>query len=96
MSIYSWHEMAIYDLPAAITFITHMKKNKLTYIGHSMGTTMFYVMAIQRPKIASNVKVMFSFAPIAFMTHLKSPIRLLVPFLHEVEVSFFFFFFLIY
>ncbi|XP_011499460.1 PREDICTED: lipase 3-like [Ceratosolen solmsi marchali] len=82
---FSWHEMAIYDLPAVITFITKLKNDDLIYVGHSMGTTMFYVMAIDRPEIASNVKVMFSLAPIAFMTHLKSPVRLLVPFIHEVE-----------
>ena len=79
--------MAIYDLPAEIGYVTKLKQDKLMYIGHSMGTTMFYVMAIDKPEVASNIKAMFSLAPIAFINHLKSPIRLLAPFIHEFEVS---------
>ncbi|KAJ8675732.1 hypothetical protein QAD02_011518 [Eretmocerus hayati] len=82
---FSWHEMAIYDLPTQISFITELKKSNLTYIGHSMGTTMFYAMAIERPDIASKIKAMFALAPVAFVDHIKSPVRLLTPFLNELE-----------
>ena len=79
--------MSLYDLPAEISYIKEMTKGDLQYIGHSMGTTMFYAMAIDRPDIASNIKAMFSLAPVAFMSHLKSPIRLLVPFMREINVN---------
>lgn len=81
--------MGNYDLPAEISYIARMKKGNITYIGHSMGTTMFYAMAIDRPETASKIDRMFSLAPIAFMNHLKSPVRLLAPFLHEIEVKIF-------
>ncbi|KAL6431806.1 hypothetical protein ACFW04_007358 [Cataglyphis niger] len=71
---FSFHEMSIYDLPAIIKFITNMKSQPLhTYIGHSMGTTTFYVMASERPEIARMVKMMISFGPAAFIKHFKSP-----------------------
>ena len=54
----------------------------------AMGTTMFYAMAIERPEVArTNVKAMFSLAPVAFINHLKSPVRLLVPLLSELQVT---------
>ncbi|XP_016839047.1 lipase 3 isoform X2 [Nasonia vitripennis] len=83
---FSWHEMASHDLPAEIAYIAGMKKARLTYIGHSMGTTMFFAMAIDRPESAAKVEAMFALAPVAFMNHLKSPVRLLAPFLREIEL----------
>ncbi|KAI4494865.1 hypothetical protein M0804_001066 [Polistes exclamans] len=77
---FSFHELGIYDLPAMISYITNLKQSNLTYIGHSMGTTSFYVMSIMRPDIASKVQMMFSFAPVAYMGHLNSPIDILAPF----------------
>ncbi|XP_072762549.1 uncharacterized protein [Anoplolepis gracilipes] len=73
---FSLHEMGIYDLPAMITFITNVKSQPLyTYIGHSMGTSNFYIMASQRPEIARMVQMMISFGPGAFLDHMKSPLR---------------------
>lgn len=68
--------MGMYDVPAMISYITNMRSQPLhTYIGHSMGTTMFYVMASSLPHIAENVKTMISLAPVAFLNHIQSPIR---------------------
>ncbi|CAL1684028.1 unnamed protein product [Lasius platythorax] len=73
---FSFHEMGIYDLPAMITFITNMRSQPLhTYIGHSMGTTSFYVMATERPEIARMVQLMISLGPGAFLNHMQSPVR---------------------
>ncbi|KAL7287740.1 hypothetical protein TKK_0018123 [Trichogramma kaykai] len=82
---FSWQEMAKYDLPAEINYIVRIKNASLMYIGHSMGTTMFYAMAIDRPDVAKSVKAMFSLAPIAFMNHLKSPVRILSYYLSEIQ-----------
>jgi len=57
------------------------------YIGHSMGTTAFYVMASEVPKFNRMVRVMVSFAPVAFMKHIKSPIRFFAPFAKDYEVK---------
>lgn len=79
--------MGLHDLPAELQYITRLKRSKIIYIGHSMGTTMFYVMASQRQDIASKVELMFSLAPVAFMNHLESPIRFLAPFSYDIKVS---------
>lgn len=81
--------MAIYDLPAELEHVSKIKQDKMIYIGHSMGTTMFFAMAIDKPKVAENIKAMFALAPVAFLNHIKSPVRLFVPFLKELEVKIF-------
>jgi hypothetical protein len=41
---FSFDEMGKYDLPAAFDYILNLTSSKdLTYIGHSMGTVMFWV-----------------------------------------------------
>lgn len=48
---FSWHEIGIYDLPAMIDLVLLMTgKDKLHYIGHSLGTTVFFVMCAELPK----------------------------------------------
>ncbi|CAL1684027.1 unnamed protein product [Lasius platythorax] len=90
---FSFNELGIYDLPAMITFITNMRSQPLhTYIGHSMGTTSFYIMASERPEIARMVRMMISLAPAAFMNHLKSPIRYFVPLSRQLKTMMQFFF----
>ncbi|XP_072762502.1 lipase 3-like [Anoplolepis gracilipes] len=84
---FSFNEMGIYDLPAMITFITKMRSQPLhTYIGHSMGTTSFYVMASERPEIAEMVQMMISLAPAVFLSHMKSPLKYLLPYWKEYKM----------
>ncbi|KAK7582254.1 hypothetical protein V9T40_013699 [Parthenolecanium corni] len=72
---FSWHEMGVYDLPASIDYILSLTKQRtLYYIGHSMGTTMFYVMASTRPEYNSKIRLMISLSPVAHMGHIKSSI----------------------
>jgi pimeloyl-ACP methyl ester carboxylesterase len=67
--------MGVSDLPAVIDYILETTgSEQILYGGHSMGTTMFYVLASERPEYNSKIRVMFSLAPVAFMSHLKSPI----------------------
>ncbi|KAJ8674147.1 hypothetical protein QAD02_005409 [Eretmocerus hayati] len=69
---FSWHEMGIYDLPAVINYITNQTHQNMTYIGHSMGTTMFCVMATKKPEIASKVKAMFGLSPVVYLSNTRS------------------------
>ncbi|XP_044254846.1 lipase 3-like [Tribolium madens] len=84
---FSWHEMGIYDLPAALYYVSNTtnKPGEIIYVGHSMGTTMFFVLASTKPQVAKNVKLMVALAPVAYMTHVKSPIRYLSPFAYDFE-----------
>lgn len=79
--------MGVYDLPAAITYVKNFTGQKIIYIGHSMGTTMSYIMSSERPDVAKNIRFMMSLAPVAFMSHLKSPLRIIGPFANDISVS---------
>lgn len=52
-----------------------------------MGTTMAFVMLASKPEYNDKIQAVFAMAPVAFMGHVKSPIRLLAPFSHDIEVS---------
>uniref|UniRef100_A0A1B0CF41 Partial AB-hydrolase lipase domain-containing protein n=2 Tax=Lutzomyia longipalpis TaxID=7200 RepID=A0A1B0CF41_LUTLO len=79
---FSWHEMAIYDIPAMIDFILKTTgRTKLHYVGHSQGTTVLFVMLSLKPQYNDKLLSAQALAPIAFMSHLKSPfIRAIAPF----------------
>lgn len=51
-----------------------------------MGTTMFFAMLSSMPEYNDKVKAMFALAPVAYMTHVKSPIKLLAPFSNNLQV----------
>ncbi|XP_015114439.1 lipase 3 [Diachasma alloeum] len=83
---FSWHEMGIYDLPAMIDYVVSNTNKKAIYIGHSMGTTGSYVMAAERPDMQDKLKLIISFAPVVYLAHIKSPLRLLAPVSDELEI----------
>jgi lysosomal acid lipase/cholesteryl ester hydrolase len=67
--------MGTEDLPTVIDYILQTTgADQIFYAAHSMGTTMFYVLCSERPEYNSKIRAMFSLAPIAFMSHLKSPL----------------------
>ena len=71
----SWHELGTKDLPAVIDYILQTTgSEQIFYAGHSQGTTQFYVMGSERPEYNSKIRAMFSLAPVAFMSNLKSPL----------------------
>ncbi|XP_034473670.1 lipase 1 [Drosophila innubila] len=73
---FSWHEIGLYDLPAMIdAVLAKTGYKKLSYIGHSQGTTSFFVMASSRTDYNEKVLVMQALAPVAFTTHIKTPLR---------------------
>ncbi|XP_072932307.1 lipase 3-like [Epargyreus clarus] len=78
---FSWHDAALYDLPAVIDHIMKVKGEgtKITYIGHSMGTTILFAMLTLRPEYNNILAAGFALAPVVFFTDLKSPIKSLAP-----------------
>ncbi|XP_025265060.1 lipase 3-like [Camponotus floridanus] len=86
---FSFNEIGIYDVSAMVTFITNLRSQPLhTCIGHSMGTTCFYIMASERPEIARMVKMMINFGPVVFLSHMQSSIRFLVPIRRMIKIKF--------
>ncbi|XP_021951739.1 lipase 3 [Folsomia candida] len=83
---FSWNEMGIYDLPANFDHILAITgAEKLYYIGHSMGTTMFFVCMTERPEYNSKVALMSALAPVAFTQNMISPLRFIAPFSTQIE-----------
>mgnify|MGYP000005750905 CR=1 FL=1 len=65
--------MGIYDLPAVIDHVLATTgQSDIFYVGHSMGTTMFYVLESEKPEYVSKVRHMISLAPIAYMEHVSN------------------------
>jgi lysosomal acid lipase/cholesteryl ester hydrolase len=79
--------MGIYDIPAVIDHITNVtKQDTVFYVGHSMGTAMFWITMIHRPEYNSKIRLMSALAPVAYLSHVKSPIRIFAPLSTEAEV----------
>ena len=85
---FSWDHNGQYDLPAMIDKVIAITgQERIHYIGHSMGTTGFMVMMNLRPEYKDNIIMANLLAPVAYVEHMVSPIRLLVPFLDSIEVN---------
>jgi alpha/beta hydrolase fold. len=67
--------MGTNDVPAEIDYILNSTgHNKLYYIGHSMGTTMFFVMTSQRPEYNHKIHAMIALAPTVTFTRTNNPV----------------------
>ncbi|XP_017042737.1 lipase 1 [Drosophila ficusphila] len=75
---FSFHELGIYDLPAAIDYVLAKSKgfDQVHYVGHSQGTTSFFAMGSERPAYMKKIKLMQALAPVAFWDNIDSPIIL--------------------
>ena len=86
-TIFSWDQMAQYDLPAMINKVLEITgQEKLFYVGHSMGTTTFMAMAATKPEMAEKVFLANLLSPVAFMEHTKSRVRSIAPHLNAANV----------
>ncbi|KAF2901553.1 hypothetical protein ILUMI_04631 [Ignelater luminosus] len=54
------------------------KRENLYYIGHSQGTTVFYILCSEKPEYNEKIVVHISLAPIAYMNHMTSPLLQIV------------------
>lgn len=72
---FSWNEIGLIDVPAMIDYVLANNTNfkQVHYIGHSQGTTAFFVMAAERPEYNAKILMMNALAPVSFMTNCKSP-----------------------
>uniref|UniRef100_A0A670ZKH5 AB hydrolase-1 domain-containing protein n=1 Tax=Pseudonaja textilis TaxID=8673 RepID=A0A670ZKH5_PSETE len=63
---FSFHEMAIYDIPATINFILHKtNQDSLYYIGHSQGASLVF------PQLAQKTKLLIFLAPSSTLKGIK-------------------------
>lgn len=70
---FSFHEMAMWDLPAAFSYISRATGKKIHYIGHSQGTLIMFIALTQQLKtVTDNLMSFHAFAPIAYLNHQTS------------------------
>lgn len=94
---FTWHEMGLIDLPAIIDYITEITgQNRMHYIGHSQGSTSFFVLMSERQEYNARIISMNALAPIAYLGNLRSPfVRSAAFFLNTVDVGNYFLYFLL-
>ena len=73
---FSFMEMSDYDLPAAINFIKSQTGfDKIDYIGHSQGTTMFFLKYMaDKEYIKNNIKKFVALGPVPSVSNISSSI----------------------
>jgi lysosomal acid lipase/cholesteryl ester hydrolase len=58
----SWDQMGNYDIPASINYILSVTKQpKIVYIGHSLGSAVFFIAMIKHPELNDKIDTMFVF-----------------------------------
>eukprot|EP00095_Tigriopus_kingsejongensis_P005003 maker-scaffold139_size317827-snap-gene-0.14 protein:Tk05003 transcript:maker-scaffold139_size317827-snap-gene-0.14-mRNA-1 annotation:"lipase 3" len=83
---FSFDEMGEFDIPSMIDkVISSTGHSKIHYVGHSMGTTAFMITMQKKPEYAEKIIMANLLAPVAFVEHMKSPIRLIAPFVDQIE-----------
>ncbi|XP_068748610.1 gastric triacylglycerol lipase-like [Montipora capricornis] len=79
---FSWDEMARFDLPAMLKFVTtKTSQASLYYIAHSQGTTIAFAEFSRNGEVAKMVKKFFALAPVTTVGNMKSPLRYLSDFI---------------
>ncbi|EDW32107.1 GL11473 [Drosophila persimilis] len=72
---FEWHDIGIYDLPAMIDYVLYATGvDQLSYVGHSQGTTSFFVLSSMIPRFKSRIRSAHLLAPVAWMEHMESPL----------------------
>lgn len=86
---FSWHHIGTYDLPATIDYVLKKSNHsQVHYIGHSQGSTSFFVMTSERPDYNEKILLMAALAPPVFMGHVDNELlQLNVRYLRSIEVS---------
>ncbi|CAG7827344.1 unnamed protein product, partial [Allacma fusca] len=70
-------EMGRQDLPAVISYILNVTgSEQLSYVGHSMGASTFFIAMDAHPHLQSKVKRMIAMAPPVYVSNLITPVQL--------------------
>ena len=86
-NLYRWDEIGYFDIPACIDYVLGSTGwDKLVYVGHSLGTGLFFIAMIEHPHLNAKIYRMFALAPISSKNNLRSPFRLISPILQPLAV----------
>ncbi|CAK1579877.1 unnamed protein product [Parnassius mnemosyne] len=88
---FSFHEYGFYDLAAIIDTVLYITgADRLDAIGHSQGTTMFYVLGSTRPEYNQKVNVLVSLAPVCYLQNVPPPLKTIIqysPIIYNLATS---------
>ncbi|XP_032786259.2 lipase member K isoform X1 [Daphnia magna] len=87
---FSFDEMGNYDIPAVINFVlAKTGSQKISYIGHSMGCTMFFICMSLHPELNEKIDVMIALAPAVSMAESTAPLAVYqAPFAEQIKFVF--------
>lgn len=82
---FDWHEIGLYDVSTMVDYVLyHTGAEQLDYVGHSQGTTSYFVLNSRVPGFASRIKSAHLLAPVGYMHNMESPLAyLFAPFLGQ-------------
>ena len=79
--------MGRYDISANIEYILKTTgEEKLIYVGHSLGCTLFYIAMIEHPQLNDKIETMISLAPTTSVAGLSNSLSYMAPFLTPLDV----------
>lgn len=76
---FTFHHFGQYDIPAEIRKIAEVTGQKITYIGHSMGSTSMLVAGSVKPEILADVELVILLAPVAAGHTMTAPVKGITP-----------------
>lgn len=89
--MFSFHEIAVFDLPAMIDFILAKTNQKqLIYGGHSQGGTIIFALLSERPEYNEKISLVHAMAAAVFMQTKSALLTSLLKNLNEIKVFFLF------
>lgn len=72
---FSIDHLGIYDVPAMVDYVRASTNcPKILYLGHSMGTTAFFIMCAQKPEYNDKIQSLIGLAPAAYITNMQGVI----------------------
>ena len=75
-----WDEMGEYDIPACIEYMMEETgQKKVSYIGHSLGCSLFFIAMIQHPYLSRHIDVMMALGPASSIAHLSGLMAWMAP-----------------
>jgi len=85
---FTLHEHALYDLPASLKVCLNVSdRKKLSYVGHSMGTTTFLAMCSNNTSFATKIDIGILLAPVVEPSSMTNPIKHIAPVYQHVQTG---------
>ncbi|XP_031565885.1 gastric triacylglycerol lipase-like [Actinia tenebrosa] len=86
---FSFDEMAKYDLPAMINYVTNITgQPTLYYVGHSQGTMIGFIGFGRNPELIKKVETFYALAPVSTVTYMGGALKYLSYLAPELEFLF--------